>query len=69
MPPGDDGAGAESEGAGPTEGEMRAAFQDVYPDLIVQETIDFCRNIILWTMPDGVANYLQVHGKRKSQAN
>ncbi|MFQ9209580.1 MAG: hypothetical protein ACLR3S_10935 [Clostridium fessum] len=30
----------------------RRLFQDGYPDSIVQETIGFCRNIILWTMPD-----------------
>ncbi len=36
-----------------TEGEMcRRLFQDGYPDSIVQETIGFFRNIILWTMPD-----------------
>ena len=52
-----------------TEGEMcRRLFQDGYPDSIVQETIGFLQEYHFVDDARYAANYLQVHGKRKSQA-
>ena len=43
-------------------------FQDGYPDSIVQETIGFLQEYHFVDDARYAANYLQVHGKRKSQA-
>ena len=52
-----------------TEGEMcRRLSQDGYPDSIVQETLAFLREYHFVDDARYVANYLQVQGKRKSQA-
>ena len=52
-----------------TEGEMcRRLFQDGYPDSIVKETIGFLQEYHFVDDARYAANYLQVHGKRKSQA-
>lgn len=52
-----------------TEGEMRRRLsQDSYPETIVQETIAFLQEYHFVDDARYVANYLQVHGKRKSQA-
>ncbi len=53
------------EGAG---GCTWLTFQDGYPDSIVQETIGFLQEYHFVDDARYAANYLQVHGKRKSQA-
>lgn len=52
-----------------TEGEMcRRLSQDGYPEPMVQETIAFLQEYHFVDDARYAANYLQVHGKRKSQA-
>ena len=52
-----------------TEGEMsRRLSQDGYPEAIVQETIAFLQEYHFVDDARYAANYLQMHGKRKSQA-
>ena len=52
-----------------TEGEMcRRLSQDGYPEMIVQETLTFLQEYHFVDDARYAANYLQVHGKRKSQA-
>ena len=56
------------EGAVLEERTERELFQDGYPDSIVKETIGFLQEYHFVDDARYAANYLQVHGKRKSQA-
>ncbi len=51
------------------EGEMRRRLsQDGYPDSVIQTTIDFLREYNFVDDVRYASNYLEIHGKRKSQA-